>query len=260
MIDGYFGRGIAAICGASQYDTGQRLRLHGIPSPQELGEMDDLLSGELVSVQVQYSCTGDAQTQMRLAEWDGLRGVWMAAIPDSCLTRHEAVNVYVYVGYGAEDGKRRGKTMYTGVMTPMSRPAPEDTVTDEQLARWRALSAEADIVLERADAAMETAASAADTAGTGQETAVAGMESARLAEETANGAMAMLEALEEHLNSLVINTESADGASAVLNGNRLRLSIPHGEKGEAGDRGQDGPTDIGLSFSDGILTVTPMEE
>lgn len=260
MIDGYFGRGTTAICGASQYDKGQRLRLHGVPPPQELGEMDDLLSGELVSVQVQYSCTGDAQTQMRLAEWDEMRGVWMAAIPDSCLTRHEAVNVYVYVGYGTEDGKQRGKTMYTGVMTPMSRPAPEDTVTDEQLARWQTLSAEVDIVLERANAAVEAAAGAADAADAGQDTAREGTESARLAEDTANGAAAMLEAMEGSLGSLVIDTENADEAAAVLSGNRLRLSLPRGDKGEAGDRGQNGPADIGLSFSDGILTIAPREE
>ena len=35
----------AAIAGVYQYDTGQRLRMRGLPTPDELAEMDDFLAG-----------------------------------------------------------------------------------------------------------------------------------------------------------------------------------------------------------------------
>ena len=53
MIEASFeqGRGrSAAVSGAYQYDTGQRLRLRGLPSPSELLERDALLSGEAATV------------------------------------------------------------------------------------------------------------------------------------------------------------------------------------------------------------------
>ena len=52
----------AAIAGIYQYDTGQRLKMHGLPSPKELAERDDFLSGDAVTVQAQYGFVGDSQT------------------------------------------------------------------------------------------------------------------------------------------------------------------------------------------------------
>ena len=49
----------AAIGGIYQYDTGQRLRMHGLPTPEELAEMDDFLVGDAVTVQAQYGYIGD---------------------------------------------------------------------------------------------------------------------------------------------------------------------------------------------------------
>lgn len=67
----------AAIGGIYQYDTGQRLRMHGLPTPEELAEMDDFLVGDAVTVQAQYGYIGDSQTETRLAGFrcaDGLLG------------------------------------------------------------------------------------------------------------------------------------------------------------------------------------------
>ena len=88
MIDASFsstGRD-ATVSGAYQYDTGQRLRMHGLPSPSELAERDSLLGGDGITVQAQFSFTGDSQTEMRLAAWEQETedepGVWVAEIPD----------------------------------------------------------------------------------------------------------------------------------------------------------------------------------
>lgn len=260
MIEGYFGGGTAAICGAHQYDTGQRLILHGVPSPQELGEADDFLSGDLVSVQVQYGYTGQTQTQMRLAEWNEIRGAWMASIPDSYLARHEAVQVYVYVGHGSNEEGSRSRTMYTGVFLPMSRPAPEGTVTDEQAGRWKTLEAEVNLVLSEADAARNS------TKLRGEE-AQAAAEQARQAAERADTARQQVrEATEDMMqqdarfgNLRVVAQELAAGsaATASLSGQIVMLGIPRGAKGGKGDAGENGPSDIALAFLDGMLEITP---
>ena len=52
----------ASVTGAVQYDSGQRLRLRGLPTPQELAVEDELLSGDSVSVQVQFAYRGDSQS------------------------------------------------------------------------------------------------------------------------------------------------------------------------------------------------------
>ena len=48
MINASFNSGktrATAISGAYQYDTGQRLVMHGLPSPEEFSGEDDFLSG-----------------------------------------------------------------------------------------------------------------------------------------------------------------------------------------------------------------------
>ncbi len=67
----------AAIAGVYQYDTGQRLRMRGLPTPDELAEMDDFLAGDVVTVQAQYGYAGTARrkrasrplTRKRAAGW-----------------------------------------------------------------------------------------------------------------------------------------------------------------------------------------------
>lgn len=260
MIEGYFGGGTAAICGAHQYDTGQRLILHGVPSPQELGEADDFLSGDLVSVQVQYGYTGEAQTQMRLAEWNETRGAWMASIPDSYLARHETVQVYVYVGHGADGEESRSKTMYTGVFLPMSRPAPDGTVTDEQVERWKTLEAEVNLVLAEADAAKDSTKPRIEEAQAAAEQARQTADRADTATQQVHEAMEEMKQQEAQFGGLSVVTQALPAgseATAVLDGQRVTLGIPRGAKGEKGDAGTAGLSDIDLSFADGVLEITP---
>ena len=135
MIEASFeaqrGRG-AMVSGAYQYDSGQRLRMYGLPSPEELAQMDELLSGEEVTVQAQYSFKGDTQSEMRVAFYEPDLAAWIAEIPNVYLTRSAPVFVHVYVVYGASDSLSRAKTCYEAVFTPIGRPAPSSQVTPDQ--------------------------------------------------------------------------------------------------------------------------------
>ena len=139
----------AMVSGAVQYDTGQRVRLVGLPSPQALGEMDEFLSGDTVTVEVQYGRRSDSQTESRLAQWDSTDQCWYALVPDIYLTKSEEVHGYVYVNYGTETPEdpeetpqSRSKTTYIFVFTPTSRPAPANQVTPAQYNAWDVLVAE----------------------------------------------------------------------------------------------------------------------
>lgn len=164
MIEASFGRAGrgATVHGAYQYDTGQRLRLYGLPSPIELAEMDDFLDGDIVSVQAQYAHVGDSQTEARIAVWDEEACVWTAAVPDAYMLEHEDVHVYVYVGYGQTEDSMRTKTMYEAVFRPIARPAPSDSVTPDQKNEWDALVQEINLALTN----VETASSNANAAAT----------------------------------------------------------------------------------------------
>ena len=137
----------AAVSGAYQYDTGQRLKMHGLPSPAELAGRDDFLSGDVVTVQAQYAFRGDSQTETRLAVYDEETGTWTAAVPDSYLTRCEDVQVYIYVGYGQTEESMRAKTCYEAVFRPVSRPAPGTEVTPDQKNAWDALAQEVNLAI-----------------------------------------------------------------------------------------------------------------
>ena len=118
----------AAIGGIYQYDTGQRLRMHGLPTPEELAEMDDFLVGDAVTVQAQYGYIGDSQTETRMASYDEGSGCWTADIPDIYLTRSSTVKVFVYVGYGAAGRaratcKRRTRRAEAAEAAGTSQPA-----------------------------------------------------------------------------------------------------------------------------------------
>ena len=164
MIDASFSRTgrSATVNGAYQYDTGQRLRMRGLPSPRELSERDDFLSGDVVTVQAQYSFVGDAQTESRIAAWDELEGAWTAEIPDTYMFRNDDVHVYVYVSYGQTEESMRAKTFYEAVFRPESRPAPSNQVTPDQTNAWDALVTEVNLALT----SMSTATSGANAAAT----------------------------------------------------------------------------------------------
>ena len=185
----------ADVTGATQYDSGQRLRIYGLPTPEELLDADELLSGETVSVQVQFAYKGDSQSETRPAEYDEQAGCYLCEVPNAYRTRASEVQVYVYVGYGADaDGKTRSKTMYTATFRPEGRPAPSDSVTPDQKNAWDALVAEVNLALSNvatatsgANAAAQTAQNAADNIGTAASDATAAAKAANEAAARLNG-------------------------------------------------------------------------
>ncbi len=262
MIDAIFDRHSrsAAVSGVYQYDTGQRLRLRGLPSPDEMLERDTLLSGEAVTVQAQFAYEGDSQTEPRLAAWDDDLYAWLVDIPDAYLTRSETVRVFVEVYYGADENGARTKTMYEGVFKPISRPASNDTATDDQLAAWKTLAAEVDLVLSPAGQAQQNAVSQAESATSAANAAQTAADNAQEAAQNTNAAKSALSAMAGTLGGMTVQTETlaaGSAATATLSGNVLTLGIPRGADGAKGETGDTGPADITLSFSGGVLTITP---
>lgn len=279
----------AAIAGIYQYDTGQRLKMHGLPSPKELAERDDFLSGDAVTVQAQYGFVGDSQTETRMASYDEGSGCWTADIPDIYLTRSSTVKVFVYVGYGAAEGAGRSKTCYEGSFTPVSRPAPGTQVTPEQTNAWDALVAEVNLTLAKmntavsgANAAAETANvaasganQAAGTANTAAGSANSAAEAANQAAKAANTAAAGANTQAAHLQNMVVQAatrEYGSGSTASLtdDGEKKVLSLglergmpgrdgakgDKGEKGDKGDKGDTGTAGVTFQLVGTVLTIT----
>ena len=262
MIDASFDKlsKQAAIDGAYQYDTGQRLRLSGLPSPGELSEADDFLSGDLAAMQVHFGYLGDTQTQMRLAEWSEDRWAWMVDIPDEFFARSEQVNVYVYVSHGADDNGSRNKTMYSGTFTPISRPAPNNVATQDQIKAWNALKQEIEIVLVSVETAESNALGEIEKVNTAAGNAAEAAKTAQDAAKAAGDAKDRLDAVEAVWKGMTVKTTSlaaGSQATATLSGKTLTLGVPKGAKGAKGDTGDTGPADLELTFKNGVLTVTP---
>ena len=276
----------AAIAGIYQYDTGQRLKMHGLPSPRELAERDDFLSGDAVTVQAQYGFVGDSQTETRMASYDEGSGCWTADIPDIYLTRSSTVKVFVYVSYGAAEGAGRSKTCYEGSFTPVSRPAPGTQVTPEQTNAWDALVAEVNLTLAKMNTAVSGANAATETAGTAAKAAdkaAGGAESAaktagdaagsaNSAAEAANTAAAGANTQAEHLQNMVVQAatrEYGSGSTASLtdDGEKKVLSLglergmpgrdgAKGDNGEKGDTGDTGTAGVTIQLVGTVLTIT----
>lgn len=262
----------AAIAGIYQYDTGQRLRMHGLPSPKELAERDDFLSGDAVTVQAQYGFVGDSQTETRMASYDEGSGCWTADIPDIYLTRSSTVKVFVYVGYGAAEGAGRSKTCYEGSFTPVSRPAPGTQVTPEQTNAWDELVAEVNLTLAKMNTAVSGANAAAETAGDAAGSANSAAEAANQAAEAANTAAAGANTQAAHLQSMVVQAETREygsGSTASLtdDGEKKVLSLglergmpgrdgAKGDKGEKGDKGDTGTAGVTFQLVGTVLTIT----
>ena len=204
----------AAIAGIYQYDTGQRLKMHGLPSPKELAEKDDFLSGDMVTVQAQYGFIGDSQTETRLASYDEASGCWTADIPDIYLTRSSTVKVFVYVGYGAAEGAGRSKTCYEGSFTPISRPAPGTQVTPGQANAWDELVAEVNLTLAKMNTATSGANAATETANVATSGANQAADAANKAAEAANGAAGAANTAAGSANSAA---EAANQAAKAAN-------------------------------------------
>lgn len=248
----------AAIAGIYQYDTGQRLRMRGLPTPDELAEMDDFLTGDMVTVQAQYGYAGDSQTETRIASYDEETGCWMADIPDVYLTRSSAVKVFVYVSYGATDGESRAKTCYEGSFTPISRPAPSTQVTPSQGNAWDALVTEINLTLSK----INTAISEANAATEGAKTQT---EATQKAVQAANAQAQRLADMDIRAQA----REYGSGSTAQMadSGGKLVLTLgiergkpgakgEKGDKGDRGDKGDTGPAGVTFSLSGTTLTIT----
>lgn len=248
----------AAITGIYQYDTGQRLRMRGLPTPDELAEMDDFLTGNVVTVQAQYGYAGDSQTETRIASYDEETGCWTADIPDVYLTRSSAVKVFVYVSYGATDGESRAKTCYEGSFTPISRPAPSTQVTPSQGNAWDALVTEINLTLSK----INTAISEANAATEGAKTQT---EATQKAVQAANAQAQRLADMDIRAQA----REYGSGSTAQMadSGGKLVLTLgiergkpgakgDKGDKGDRGDKGDTGPAGVTFSLSGTTLTIT----
>lgn len=248
----------AAIAGIYQYDTGQRLRMRGLPTPDELAEMDDFLTGDVVTVQAQYGYAGDSQTETRIASYDEGTGCWTADIPDVYLTRSSAVKVFVYVSYGATDGESRAKTCYEGSFTPISRPAPSTQVTPSQGNAWDALVTEINLTLSK----INTAISEANAATEGAKTQT---EATQKAVQAANAQAQRLADMDIRAQA----REYGSGSTAQMadSGGKLVLTLgiergkpgakgDKGDKGDRGDKGDTGPAGVTFSLSGTTLTIT----
>lgn len=263
MIEAYFDSQMgrkALITGAYQYDTGQRLRLSGLPSPDELAEMDDFLSGDLVTVSVQYSRVGDTQGHTSLAIWDEDRYVWLANIPDEYLSRHVQINVLVRTYYGSDGEQERGKTMFEGSFVPISCAAPNNTVSDDQIEQWENLEQEVQLSLVPLETATTKATEAATDATTASAEADQSAKDADAAASNASAALAGLLSMGDELEGLSFQVEHlAAGASATAtkSGSTITLGIPKGANGAKGATGDTGPSDLAFSMADGVLTITP---
>lgn len=248
----------AAIAGIYQYDTGQRLRMRGLPTPDELAEMDDFLTGDMATVQAQYGYAGDSQTETRIASYDEETGCWTADIPDVYLTRSSAVKVFVYVSYGATDGESRAKTCYEGSFTPISRPAPSTQVTPSQGNAWDALVTEINLTLSK----INTAISEANAATEGAKTQT---EATQKAVQAANAQAQRLADMDIRAQA----REYGSGSTAQMadSGGKLVLTLgiergkpgakgDKGDKGDRGDKGDTGPAGVTFSLSGTTLTIT----
>ena len=251
----------AAIAGVYQYDTGQRLRMRGLPTPDELAEMDDFLAGDVVTVQAQYGYAGDSQTETRIASFDAETGCWMADIPDVYLKRSGAVKVFVYVSYGATADETRAKTCYEGSFTPISRPAPSTQVTPSQGNAWDALVTEINLTLSK----INTAISEANAATEGAKTQT---EATQKAVQAANAQAQRLADMDIRAQA----REYGSGSTAQMadSGGKLVLTLgiergkpgargdkgDKGEKGDRGDKGDTGPAGVTFSLSGTTLTIT----
>ncbi|MBQ8620317.1 MAG: hypothetical protein IJ418_22795 [Clostridia bacterium] len=266
MIEASFernGERSAAVSGAYQYDTGQRLKMHGLPSPQELADRDEFLSGDMVTMQVHFGLKGDSQTQTRLALWDEESACWLAMIPDEYLQTAESVYAYIYISYGMdEDGNGRTKTMYELAFKPISRPAPNNVATSEQWEAWATKSDETQMTIDALGNAQASALTAQEGALEAAQSAAQAAELAQTGAQNAQTQWARLEALQAQWDGMTVRTVSLPAlsrATATPSGSVLTLGLPRGAAGEKGETGETGPVDIALSMADGVLTITRME-
>lgn len=265
MIEASFERGqsrSAAVGGAYQYDTGQRLRMRGLPSPQALAQQDDFLSGEMVTVQAQFGFVGDSQTETRLAAYEAQSGAWIVAVPDHYMTQSRDVHVYVYVSYGQTQEESRAKTCYEAVFRPIGRPAPGDTVTPAQVNAWDALVQEINLTLSTVNTAISDANAAATGAVEGEQAAREAAQAANTAAQQAADAGAAVERAWQNATASAQTLEPDAAATVSLSEEdgvkHLTYGIPRGRdgaQGPQGPKGDTGPAGVTFTLSGSTLYI-----
>lgn len=264
MINASFNGGksrTTAISGAYQYDTGQRLVMHGLPSPEEFSGEDDFLSGDLAVVEVHFSRVGDSQSEMRLGIWDVDRKVWTAAVPDDYLSVSEEIQVHVYVSHGTLDEETRGKTAYEGVFTPIARPAPFGLTTPEQEEEWANKVVEIDLALVACGKAEENAKGVVDSTKLAALRAEKPTEEAEEAAEVAETEIDLLDTEAKiwqratlTVNSIEPNAKPTVSLSRKDGAPHFTFGIPRGADGTPGETGDKGPADVEF-YLDGTTLV-----
>lgn len=268
MINASFNSGktrATAISGAYQYDTGQRLVMHGLPSPEEFSGEDDFLSGDLAVVEVHFSRVGDSQSEMRLGIWDVDRKVWMASVPDEYLSVSEEIQVHVYVSHGYEEEATRGRTMYEGVFTPIARPAPFGLTTPEQEAEWQEKEAEVELAIAACESATENAEAVVDSTNRAAQNAA---KPTQEAEEAAVLTEAETEKLETEgkmwQRATFSVTALEPGTRATVDVTRkndvphFAFGIPRGADGTPGATGDIGPSDVEFIMDGTTLVINTL--
>ena len=265
MIQASFGRTTraASIAGAYQYDTGQRLAMHGLPAPEAFSAEDDFLSGDLAVVEVHFSRAGDSQAEMRLGIWDADRQIWLAAVPDEYLTASEEIQVHVYVSHGTLDEQTRARTAYEGVFTPIARPAPLGVSTPEQEAEWAAKAGEIELALAACANAQKNALSGVESTNLA---ALRAQKPAENAEAAAQAAKTQTQLLETEgliwQRATFTVSDLAPGSGATVSLTRVgstphfEFGIPRGANGTPGMQGEDGPTDVEFVMDGTTLIIT----
>lgn len=271
----------AAVSRIYQYDTGQKLRLHGLPSQGELTDMDELLydpslpegSRPVVAsalVQYGYEWSERSEDYAAIPQEDG---TWVVDLPDEYLSRADPVHMYVYVYHGEinigteedEDYLIRGRTIYEGVFTPIARPAPSNTATPEQLERWEALTSPGGDVYEALAAveaanenAQEQAAAALAAAAMldpeNADVTLRPIPAAQAAQENAEEAYELLrvtaggwERLQVTVTTLAPGADPTAAVTTEGTRRRITLGVPKGETGDKGPTGARGPKDITIT-------------
>lgn len=274
MIEAHFSKTQtqAAISGAYQYDTGQRLWLTGLPSPSEIERSGKMVEVGSATVQVHFSWTFEESAAISLAQWNSRYAAWVCSVPDEYFTRHAEVNVHVTIYYGEKkyeeasaisEGEETGEivmtrmeTEYEAVFIPRSRPAPYGIVTPEQAAAWESKKAEITLAkTDSTDAADAASTQAASTLAKAQEADEAAKDAQEAAQEA--GAADRLAAGYAATPVRAEYIAAGETAAAVLSEGTIVLYIPRGENGAQGEAGEDGPSDIEITFSGGALSIAP---
>lgn len=152
MIDVTFNGTDTVVSNVDQYDFGQRVRIHGLPSPQDFEEYDDFIPGQTeIILEVHYYLGTDSQAICYHAQWDEENDCWMVDSPDELLEQCEPIYMAVYVKFSE---LLRAKTYYHASFTPIHRASPSDRATQIQIKTWTELQEEINDAITEIDTAI----------------------------------------------------------------------------------------------------------